>query len=168
MATPWSEINEKFFDLIEQDGTFFRYYNLTDAESSALAIQRANSLLKEAAVRIMMECECEIDFTDWYEDELGEMLFTADLTEAEKDLLANLQYEAYLKRDVAKLKVFQQKYTPNDLQVFSPANDRKTFMAMYETVCEENKTRLDRYKSKSRSGFKTKYISYESYDAEDE
>lgn len=148
MSTPCESVYDVFFDLIEEDRDFFNYYEATDEESYMLALQRAKALLRDAAIRMQMECDAEIDFTDTYTEGEGRKqkeFFTADLTPFEIDLLANLMYEGYLKRDVSKLRAFQHQYTPSDLQVFSPANDRKTFMAMYNTVVEENKVKLDRY-----------------------
>ena len=169
MPTPWSSINDVFFDLAEEDSTFFRYYNATDEESYELAVERANALLRDAAIRVQRECNCDIDFTDYYVDEeSGEYYFTEDLTPNEIDLLANLQYEGYLKRDVSKLRAFQHNYTPSDLQVFSPANDRTTFMDMYNQIREENKDRLDDYKRKDRLTGEVKGIDYSSYDEEDD
>ena len=52
MPTPWSDVNEVFFDLVEEDSGFFNYYNATDEESYELAVQRANSLLRDAAIRV--------------------------------------------------------------------------------------------------------------------
>lgn len=169
MATAWTDINSVFFDLIEEDPGFFNYYNATDEESYILAEQRANSMLRDAANRVAMECDSGTTFTDYYKDEeTGEMYFTADLNASEIYLLANLQYEAYLRRDVAKLRAFQHQYTPSDLQVFSPANDRKTFMEMYKQIQEENKDRLDRYKSRDRLTGEVRGIDYSSYDTEEE
>lgn len=169
MSTAWSDINNVFFDLIEEDAGFFHYYNATDKESYALAVQRANSMLRDAAIRASLECDSGTLFSDFFcDEETEEMYFTADLTPSEIDLLANLQYEAYLKRDVAKLRVFSHQYTPSDLQVFSPSNDRKTFMAMYEQVKEENRVRLDRYKSRDRLTGEVRAINYSSYDTEEE
>ncbi len=167
MPTPWSKVNEVFFELVEEDSGFFHYYNATDEESYALAVERANSLLRAAAARMMRSCNCEIDFTDTYVDEESEEIyFSADLTEEEINLLANLQYEGYLKRDMSKLKAFRHGFTPSDLQVFSPANDRKTFIEMYNTVCEENKTALDDYKRRDRLTNAPKGIDYLSFDEE--
>lgn len=167
MSTPWSDVYDSFFDLIEEDSTFFNYYNATDEESFNLACERAHSLLNGAIQRMYRECELEPDFFLSSEDENGKLVFETDLTSIEIDLLANLMFEAYLKRDVAKLRAFSQQYTPTDLQVFSPANDRKTFMEMYSVVCEENKTALDRYKSKNRETGATRGIDYASYDEEE-
>ena len=120
-------------------------------------------MLRDAAIRIQMECDTDIDFTDTYTEGEGRKekeYFTADL-------LANLMYEGYLKRDVSKLRAFQHQYTPSDLQVFSPANDRKTFMSMYNTVVEENKVKLDRYMRKDRRTGQQKTIDYTSYETEE-
>lgn len=170
MSTPCSKVYDVFFDLIEEDRDFFNYYEATDEESYMLALQRAQALLRDAAIRLNMECEADVDFTDTYTEGEGrkqEEYFTADLNATEIDLLANLMYEGYLKRDISKLRAFQHQYTPSDLQVFSPANDRKTFMAMYNTVVEENKTKLDRYSRKDRDTGKSRSIDYTSYETEE-
>lgn len=164
MSTPWNDIHAIFFDLIEEDGGFFSYYNANDEESLALARQRAESMLREAALYAALECDGTVDFSAFSKNEHGEMEFAADLTEIEKSLLANLQYEMYLRRDLAKLRAFSHSFTPTDLQVFSPANDRKSFVAMYERVCEENRQKLDRYKSKDRFSHSAKTIDYAAYD----
>lgn len=170
MSTPCDLVYNAFFDMIEEDRDFFNYYEATDEESYMLALQRAKSLLREAVTRVQMECDTDIDFTDTYSEGEGrkqEDFFTADLTLAEIDLLANLMFEGYLKRDMAKLRAFQHQYTPSDLQVFSPATDRKTFMEMYDTVVQENKVRLDRYARKDRVTGKSRRIDYTSYETEE-
>lgn len=166
MATPWKNITDKFFDMIEEDADFFNYYNLSDGESMELALQRAKSMLKEAITRISFECDSGVDFNDYYEGDDGELYFTADITQNEENLLASLTYESFLRRDIAKLRAFSHKYTPSDLQVFSPANDRRTFMQMYDQICQENRLLLDRYKSKDRLTGAMKQIDYESYEDE--
>ena len=65
MSTPFSSVTAVFFDLIEEDSTFFKYYNATDEESYRLAVQRAEALLRDAAVRVMMECECDIKYDNF-------------------------------------------------------------------------------------------------------
>ena len=97
MSTPCESVYDVFFDLIEEDRDFFNYYEATDAESYMLAIQRAKALLRDAAIRMQMECDAEIDFTDTYTEGEGRKqkeFFTADLTPFEIDLLANLMYDA--------------------------------------------------------------------------
>lgn len=99
MSTPCESVYDVFFDLIEEDRDFFNYYEATDEESYMLALQRAKALLRDAAIRMQMECDAEIDFTDTYTEGEGRKqkeFFTADLTPFEIDLLANLMYEGYL------------------------------------------------------------------------
>ena len=72
------------------------------------------------------------------------------MTRTEIDMLASLMFEMYLEKDIAKLRVLDVNYTPNDLQVFSPSQSRKTFMEMYENVRAENRRLLDGYKSRDR------------------
>lgn len=61
MSTPCESVYDVFFDLIEEDRDFFNYYEATDEESYMLALQRAKALLRDAAIRMQMECDAEID-----------------------------------------------------------------------------------------------------------
>lgn len=163
MSTPWSKINAIFFDKIEEDGDFFDYYNMTAEESMALAEKRAESCLKEAAARLLLECDVDPSLFAYNEEE---KIFLEDLTDIEINLLASLQYEAYVARDVAKLKVWQVNFVPSDLNVFSPNEARKTFMEMYNAIKAENLNKLDKYKSKDRITNRLNMIDYSSYDEE--
>ena len=57
MSTPCESVYDVFFDLIEEDRDFFNYYEATDEESYMLALQRAKALLRDAAIRMQMECD---------------------------------------------------------------------------------------------------------------
>ena len=45
--------------------------------------------------------------------------------------------------------------------VFSPANDRKTFMAMYSQVRDENQALIDKYAAKDRMSGTAKELTYD-------
>lgn len=163
MSTPWLEVHDLFFHKIEEDGTFFDYFNLTEGESMELAVERANSILQEATARLNLEIDNGVDFLD-YDAEKAE--FNFDLTGTEKYLLACLQYEIYLSRTIAKLRVFEMNFVPNDLRVFSPKGDRESFLRLYETIKAENVLLIDRYKSKDRRTNAKREIDYASYNEE--
>lgn len=158
MATSFDSVNEVFYNFVEEDSGFFNYYGLTPEDSVALAQQRADLCLVEAAVKLSLEIQADIDFAD-YDSELR--TFAADLTREEIYLLARLQYESYLFRDVAKLRANAMRFTSAEQTVFSPANDRRTFMEMYREICNKNYTLIDRYTSKDRLSGAAKELSYD-------
>lgn len=144
MATPIETVLCAFYRKLEQDEGFFQYFNLTDEEAAELAKERAEGYMAEACARIALFCKPDISFSHHAD------AFEADLTRTEIDMLASLMFEMYLEKDIAKLRVLDVNYTPNDLQVFSPSQSRKTFMEMYENVRAENRRLLDGYKSRDR------------------
>ena len=148
--TPWSEIDEMFYDMLEKDIHLFQYYQAADDDSDPreLAEFRAHSCLKEAATYLALNTEGGVNFTDYNEKRA---CFNNDLTPIEKYILASVATEMYMKRDVARLAAFTVNFVPTDLQVFSPANDRKTFMDMYAYVHNRNEELIDAYNAKDRT-----------------
>jgi hypothetical protein len=164
MPTPFDTINDIFFSKIEEDSNFFDYYNLTAEQSEQLASDRADMYLKEAAARLVLETNGDINFCDY---DTTMRTFNFDASNTEKELLASLQFEAYLERSYSKLNALDRSYAPSDLQVFSPANDRRTFINMYNDVKEENIAKIDKYNAKDRKDNSEKLIDYTSYDDSD-
>lgn len=163
MATSWDSVNYVFFHKIEEDSSFFDYFNLEEEEASALATERADAFLIEAAARLNLVVSNGTNFLDFDEDERE---FNFDLTGMEVYLLACLQYENYLSRGVARLKNFTKHFVPTDLNVFAPQGDRASFLALYETVKRENQALLDDYRSKDRLTNEKLEIDYSSYNEE--
>ena len=58
-------------------------------------------------------------------------------------------------------------HVPSTLQVFSPANERKTVKALIEDIHAENMTMLDDYLSKDRATRKFKTLEYDSLSEDD-
>lgn len=160
MSTLFSAAYDKFFNRIEKDKDFFIYNNVSTEDAIALANQRAKNYLIESASKIMMNCNADIDFNN-YDDTLE--TFNVDLTTNELNLLAQLMFEQYLGRDFVKLKAFKTSFTPSDLNVFSPANERNTFISMYKFVQEQSEKMLDDYKSRDRITGALKSIDYSKY-----
>lgn len=161
MSTPFSKVYSKFLDKVEKDTEFFNYYNLSKEESMDIAIERSKAFLEEAVADLTFKCTPDIDFND-YDDIIDE--FKEDLTRNEINLLANLMFEKYVSRDVALLKTFMLNFTPTDIQVFSPANERKSFMSMYSQLQADNNIMIDNYISKDRLTGKKKGIQYSNYE----
>ncbi len=160
MSTSFDTIFTTFFDKIEKDSEFFNYYNLTNQQALDLATERAESYLKESIVKLILKCTPDIDFKDYNTET---KVINADLTTTEIDLLANLMFEMYLHKDIAKLKGLELNFTPKDLQVFSPSNSRKTFMDMYKDIKKDNLVLIADYASVDRLTGKKKTIDYEEY-----
>ena len=158
MATPFDNMNAIFYNKIEEDSNFFNYYGLSTEQSEALAQQRADACLTEAAIKLSLLIDADIDFSD-YDADLRE--FTEDFNKEEQYLLASLQYEEYLLRDIAKLRANAMRFTSAEQKVFSPANERKTFQDMYEFVCQKNEELVDRYCAKDRNSGVLKMLEYE-------
>lgn len=163
MSTPFCAVHEAFFSKIERDGSFFNYFNLTDQDSLRIAKSRADKYLLQSITRILLSCDGEgaenfLDVNITADDYNKE--FTNDLSVVEIELLSNLMLEAYLQQDIARLKSFEVNFTPTDLQVFSPSNSRRTYMEMYDAVCKQNITLLDKYASRDRSTYSLKTIDY--------
>ena len=89
----------------------------------------------------------------------------SDLTEDETNLIADLMYEVYLSRDISTLKSMVNALTSNDIKMlYSPANERKTFMDMYSTLKYNNEVAMSQYNAISRETGKRKLINYAKYE----
>lgn len=160
--TAFSEIYDKFYELVETDSNFFQYFDLSENGVRDLVHDRAKSYLMESLSVITRNIEPEEDFSfDDYDSELEE--FNSDLTFDEIDMLAHLMLEQHFKREFGKLKAFSAQDLPTSLQVFSPANERTSIRALVKDIHEENMTMLDNYMAKDRSTRKRKTIDYDTY-----
>lgn len=138
---------EAFFDKIEKDKDFFSYNNVLVEDALSIAKMRSQRYLKEALSTIALKCtpdKCGKNFVDF--DEESENL-NYDLTYIEIDMIASMMYEKYLFREFSKLKAQANRFTTKDFNVFSPANERNSFVAMYEIIKRENEVLIDNYKS---------------------
>lgn len=106
--TAFSEIYDKFYELVETDSNFFQYFDLSENEVRNLVHDRAKSYLMESLSVIFRNIEPEENFSfDDYDSELEE--FNSDLTYDEIDMLAHLMLEQHFKREFGKLKAFSHK-----------------------------------------------------------
>lgn len=158
MPTPFDEVNNIFYDLVEADPEFFDYYGIDASDSIQLAEMRADSCLMQAATKLALETNSDVNFSAFSAEE---RMFAADLTQEEKYLLARLQYQQYLYRDFATLRAQATRFTSAEQTVFSPANDRKTFLAMYESLRAENDNLINAYLWKDRATNSRKTLQYE-------
>ena len=159
-VTPYSVFYERFYFRILKDDKFFNYNNVSAEECAELAKQRANSYLKEAIKELNLNCNPQVNFYD--KDDLLEQ-FNFEATDLEIEIIVDLMFEAYVKEDITKLKIGEVIYGTKDLSVFSPANDRKTFMEMFDTLVYNNRKSIEKYSSMDRKTGKIVSLNYDFY-----
>lgn len=158
--TSYEQLYVPFFNRIEEDAKFFSYYNLTANEALEIAQKRAKNYLNEAVA--IWKRNCTLDFELNLDDEVE--MISEDLTNDEINLLADLMYEVYISRDIATLKSMVNALTSTDLKMLhSPANERKTFMDMYNTLKYNNEVAMSKYNGRDRNTGKLKVIDYSKY-----
>lgn len=148
MGNLYSDIIDKFLFKVEKDRKFFNYYKLTDSESFELIRQRSMNYLDEAIVLFCNKTFAEYSLFQKNIDDTG---FENELTKEEIYIITNLMYEIHLKRDLSMLKALSERYSPVDLKVFSPANERKSFMELVQSIEKENTVLLDSYIVRDRT-----------------
>lgn len=165
--TSFDDVFEAFFNKMEEDSDFFDYFDLTEEESMELAKTRALSYLKESIAVILRRCGVTAG-TELIDVDYDLEEFNSTLDANQIDLLACLMYEQNYKRQYSKVKAFQTQFAPTTLQMFSPANDRKTLQETMNTIHEENMTMLDNYMSKEPGSYVNRVIDYDAYASEDD
>lgn len=161
MSTPFKTPIDRFLRRIEEDADFFEYNNISPEAALNIAKERAKYILLDAAALMDIKTNSDIIFSD-YNDILDE--FPEDWTSIELSLIVSLMYQLYLDKDIPKLKLMNVNYTSADLRVLDPSNARKTFMEMYEFICNQNDRYIDEYRNKDRLTGKYKSINFSAYD----
>lgn len=147
METSFDTVIEKFLFRVEKDRNFFNYYKTSNSESLEIVQNRALNYLTEAISRFKLKSNISYNILDFNDTKTG---FISELTDEEIYIIVNLMYEIHLQRDVMLLKVMTERYAPSDLTVFSPANERNSFLNMVESVKAENISLLDTYDVRNR------------------
>ncbi len=162
--TSFEYLFERFYRRIEKDEEFFNYYNVDVTEAVQLAQERAKGCLIDALDRLSATSNLQVDFSDY--DEIGECL-RFKTTNKENKLIIDLMFQVYMERDLPLLHAFKINFTPGDLSVFSPANERNSYEAFIERLDKNNEIALDDYKSRDRKTGRLKntinYSAYENY-----
>lgn len=159
--TLFTDVIASFYHYIENDVDFFNYFELDEEESMEVAGQRAEVLLLEAASYISRKLVVENVFSktekiepndvqETEEETEGKMAFTETLNDMEINLLVQAMFLMYLYRDLTKLRTFHGVLSSTDLNMFSPANERKTFVSMIQQYEENLKVQISEYQMYDR------------------
>ena len=159
--TSFEYLFERFYQRIEKDEDFFHYYNVDVSEAIQLAHDRAKGCLLDALDRLSSIGSLQVDFSDY--DTVAEVI-GFKTTNKENKLLVDLMFQVYMERDLPLLHAFKINFTPSDLTVFSPANERNSYEAFIKRLDAKNEIALDDYKSRDRNtGKLLKTINYSAY-----
>lgn len=160
-TTEFTTILNRFYNRIEKDEKFFNYYNIDLSEAQNIAEQRATNYLIESLDDLSMLNNLEVDFSD-YDEELGEINFP--LLPKEINLLVEMMFLKYMKRDEALLHAMEINFTPSDLNVFSPANERTSYRNFINELSKSVDAKIDDYKNRDRKTNALKqFIDYSEY-----
>ena len=161
ITTEFTTILSRFYNRIEKDEKFFNYYNIDLSEAQIIAEQRATNYLIESLDDLSMLNNLEVDFSD-YDEELGEINF--QLLPKEINLLVEMMFLKYMKRDEALLHAMEINFTPSDLNVFSPANERTSYRNFINELSKAVDAKIDDYKNRDRKTNALKqFIDYSEY-----
>ena len=146
-STDFSTILNRFYNRIEKDEKFFNYYNIDVNEAIQIATQRATNYLIESLDDLSMVGNLQVDFSD-YDEEIQEINFK--LLPKEINLIVEMMFLKYMKRDEALLHAMEINFTPSDLSVFSPANERTSYRNFIRELTDAIEIKIDDYKNRDR------------------
>lgn len=149
-----------FFDKVERDRDFFMYNDVKPEDVEEVIRERAKSYLLSALAYLFLKCTSNINFMNY---DAQNNVHNEDLTQTEIDLIVDIMFEKYLERDISMLKSQSNRFTTKDLNTFSPANERRTFMDMYRDVQADNMQRIKDYEATDRLTGKLKTTDYSLY-----
>lgn len=163
-TTPFEKICNRFYDRIEKDEKFFNYYNVSISEAKTIAKQRATNYLIESLDELSSIGDLDINFSDYDEDmeTINFKLYTKEIK-----LIVEIMFLTYMKRDEALLHAMEINFTPSDLTVFSPANERTSYKSFIDDLTKSVEKDIDDYKNRDRKTGKLKQtIDYSQYSEE--
>lgn len=159
--TDFSIILDRFYDRIEKDEDFFNYYNVEVKEAISIATRRSMNYLIESLDDLSSVGNLQVDFSD-YDSEIMEINFK--LLPKEINIIVDMMFLKYMRRDEALLHAMEINFTPSDLTVFSPANERTSYRNFIKQLSDDLDIRIDDYKNRERlTGALRNTINYSDY-----
>lgn len=159
--TDFNIILDRFYDRIEKDEDFFNYYNVEVKEAISIATRRSMNYLIESLDDLSSVGNLQVDFSD-YDSEMMEINFK--LLPKEINIIVDMMFLKYMRRDEALLHAMEINFTPSDLTVFSPANERTSYRNFIKQLSDDLDVRIDDYKNRERlTGALRNTINYSDY-----
>ena len=156
MSTPYNVIFDKFIKKLHGDKSFFNYKGLSESEINDLVKEHLISLLNTSIDRLYTYGLPDFDFYD-KNDTL--QTFNGELVNQEVSLLSDLMYLAYFEEDKNKLRALGLVFKTSEINtVFSPANDRKTFLDMVKNIESKSINDINNYFARDRLTWQFKSV----------
>ena len=146
--TAFEDVINAFYHYIENDVDFFNYFDIDEDECMEVAGQRAEVLLIEATSYLSRKMVFESVFSKY---EVDSKEFDETLNLAEINLLVKTMFLMYLQRDLTVLRTFHGVMTASDLNMYSPANERKTFVDMVQKYELDLQVEITEYQMRDRN-----------------
>lgn len=149
MSTPYSDVIELFLDKIEQDTDFFRYDGLSEYETMDIINTRCKNILNLAirSLQPMLDETHNINLLNRDED-LEE--FGNDLNDLEIDLISEAMVLEHYNIKKAKLGKINTYLGSSSMKVFSPAEERKSYLQFISQIRADFYEKLDNYNLRIR------------------
>lgn len=149
MATPYSDVIDLFLDKIEQDTDFFKYDNLSEIETMNIINTRCKNILNLAirTLQPMLEEVHNINLLNRDED-MEE--FEDDLNDLEIDLVSEAMVLEHYNIKKAKLGKINSYLGSGTMKVFSPAEERKSYLQFISQIRADFYEKLDNYNLRIR------------------
>ena len=147
--TPYENVIDRFERKIKEDKSYFTYEGLTLDEVLEIVNKRSIELLDDAIVEFqpMVAIQQNVDFFN--KDDIMEQ-FKFNLTKVEEDLLSDLMVIKLYEEQSVRLKELQ-KYLGKDIKVFSPNEERQTFMSMLKDKYDRFEAKVSKYNTIDRN-----------------
>lgn len=155
MATSYQVVFNRFIKKLKNDDSFFQYGNLTELEIEQMVDEHLVSLLGRSIDKIY---EYGLPDFDFYNKDDTSQVFNGDLIPQEISLLSDIMYFTYIEEDRNKLKVFGLSFRNSELNVFSPANERKSYLDMLEKIETKVVNSIGNYLARDRDTWQLKSI----------
>lgn len=156
MTTNYQVVFDKFIKKLKGDNQFFNYGNLSDFEINQMVEDHLISLLGRAIDKLYDSGLPDFDF---YNKDDALQQFNDQLVPQEISLLSDLMYLAYLEEDRNKLKAFGLVFKTSEINtMFSPANDRKSYLDMLSSIENNILNSVANYLSRDRNTWKYKSL----------
>ncbi|MEC0210232.1 hypothetical protein P4H70_14940 [Paenibacillus ehimensis] len=155
MSTSYEPIFDKFIKKLKNDDQFFSYKGMDTEELEEILKDHLNSLLDRAVSYIYKFGKPDINLYNRSDDT---QKFDVDLVNQEIDLLSDLMYTCYIQEQRNKIKAFGLTFKSSELNVFSPANERKSTLDMIKGLEEESINSIQNYLSRERKTWEYKSI----------
>ena len=149
MSTPYSEIINLFLDKIEQDTDFFKYDALSEYETMEIINTRCKNILNLAirSLQPMLDETHNINLLNRDED-MEE--FKDELNDLEIDLISEAMVLEHYNIKRAKLGKINTYLGSSSMKVFSPAEERKSYLQFMSQIRAEFYEKLDNYNLRIR------------------